>query len=110
MVSFNDIKPEFVTKIKQLCLKHNLSLFDKVRKEQDELQLKSFLTEAHFGLYFDMIGQDLKYNNKIAGSNLTPDFLFKMDSQEIIAEVCHINPAQKDMDIQRAEDLAIAEF
>ena len=110
MALLDDIKPDFVTKIKQLCLKHNLSLFDKVRKEQNQLQLKSFLTEAHFGLFFDTIAQDLKYNNKIAGSKLTPDFFLKMSSQEIIAEVCHINPAQKDMDIQSAEDLAIVEF
>ncbi len=110
MVSFADIKPEFITKIKQLCLKHNLSLFDKIRKKQDELQLKSFLTEAHFGLYFDTIAQDLKYNNKIVGTKLTPDFLFKMNTQEIIAEVCHINPARKDMNIQREKELAVAEF
>lgn len=110
MLSFNDIKPELVSKIKQLSLKHNLSLFNKIRKEQDELQLKSLLTEAHFGLYFDTIGQDLKYNNRIFGSSLTLDFLFEMNSQEIIGEVCHINPAQRDMDIQRAEDLAIEQF
>ena len=110
MPLLDDIKPEFVAKIKQLSLKHGLSLIDKVRKEQNPLQLKSLLTEAHFGLYFDTIAQNLKYNNKITDSKLTPDYIFKMNSQEIIAEVCHIYPAQKDMDLQKKEDLVIAEY
>lgn len=110
MVTFEDIKPEFVTKIQTLCSKRHLSLFDKIRKEKNELELKSLLTEAQFGLYFDTIVEDLKYNNKVGGSQLRPDFLLEMNSQKVLAEVCHLNPAQKDMDIHRAEDLVVEEF
>jgi hypothetical protein len=106
-----EIRPKLLEEISTLCLKHNLSLFQKIRKEEVMLHLKSLLTEAHFGIYFDSIGSKLKYNSRVFKENeVTPDFAFTKNSQEIIAEVCRVNPAEKDMEVQAAEDHAIEEF
>jgi hypothetical protein len=111
MKLFEQIRPELLEEIKILSEKHNMSLFDKIRKEDNMLNLKSLLTEAHFGFFFDSIGSCLKYNHKISKANdLTPDYIFSKNSQDIIAEVFRVNPAQTDMEIQEAEDKAIEEF
>jgi|SRR5215218_7370588 len=111
MKQYENIRPEVLDNIKLLCQKHRLSLFDKILKEDDMLNLKSLLTEAHFGLFFDKIGEDLKYNFRaFKGSDLTPDFIFTKNSQEILTEVCRVNPSEQDMAIQEQEDKAIQEF
>ncbi len=102
---------EILVKIKMLCKKHKLSLIDKIFKEDDMLNLKSLLTEAHFGIFFDEIGLNLKYNQKaFKGSDLTPDFIFTKHSQEILAEVCRVNPAERDMIVLNQKDKAIEEL
>lgn len=111
MKFFEEIRPELLEELNVLCKKHNLSLLKKIRKEEEMLKLKSLLTEAHFGLFFDKIGVDLKYNwRAFKESESTPDFAFSKNSQEIIAEVCRVNPAEKDMAIQTAVDSTIAAF
>lgn len=101
---FETIKPEILSKIEAFSKRNRTSLFEKIKAEEDLLNLKSLLTESHFGMYFEQIGEAIRYNQKIGSHNQTPDFLFKLNGQEIIAEVCHINPTQNDMNTQRASD------
>lgn len=111
MKLFETIQPDLLENIKELCKKHNLSLLKKIKKEENKIHLKSLLTEAHFGLFFDTICAQLKYNNRIfKGSKTTPDFVITKNSQDIIIEVCRINPAKEDQDIHDAEDDAIEQF
>lgn len=111
MKQIEHITPEVLDKVKILCKRHNISLLDKMLKEENVLNFKSLLTEAYFALFFDEIGVDLKYNFKaFKNSSLTPDFLFTKNSQEILAEVCRVNPSQKDIAIQQEENSAIQEF
>jgi hypothetical protein len=109
MELYKTVKENLLTEIELLSRKHSLSLFDKIRKEKDLRNLEALLTEAHFGFYFDKIGTTLKYNHSVGGL-LTPDFLFTMNGQEILAEVARINPVQKDMDIDDEENKMIENF
>ncbi len=109
MKLYNNVKESLFKKIESLSRKHSLSLFDKVRKENDLRNLEALLTEAHFGFHLDKIGTNLKYNHTVGGL-LTPDFLFTMNGQEIIVEVARINPVQKDMDIDDEENRVIEAF
>lgn len=111
MKLFEQIRPEFLEQVKVLSEKHNMSLFDKIRKERNIVNLKSFLTEAHFGIYFDTIGNSLRYNHRISNTNaLTPDYTFSINSQQIIAEVCRVNPTESDIKKQIAEEKALEEL
>jgi hypothetical protein len=101
---FEKIKPDILSEIESFCKRNNISLFSRIKSEEKLLNMKALLTEAHFGMYFEKIGEELKYNQKIGLNNQTPDYLFKFNGQDIIAEVCHINPAQNDIDAQFAED------
>ena len=111
MELFEEIRPELIKEIEILSNKHNISLFSRIKKEKDYLNLKSLLTEAHFGIYFDTFSTSIRYNHRIfTDSNTTPDFVISSNGQDIIMEVCRVNPAQADADIQEAEDFAILKF
>ena len=65
-------------------------------KEKDRNNFESLLTEALFGLYFDKIGTDLRYNSKVFDNNdSTPDFLFSKNDQDVVVEVFRINESNK---------------
>lgn len=102
--------PEVLSKIEAFSKRNGISLFEKIKSEENLLNLKSLLTEAHFGIYFEEIGEAIRYNQKLGSANQTPDFQFRLNRQEIIAEVCHINPTQNDMNNQRAEDVEYHKF
>ena len=109
MEIYKTIKPHLLDNIENFSKKHKLSLSSKIRKEKNLRNLESFLTEAHFGLYFDEIGSNIKYNTKIS-EDLTPDYLFQKNGQQIIAEVVRVNPVQKDMDTDEEEAKQIEKF
>lgn len=109
MKLYKTVKEDLMSEIELFSRKHSLSLYNKVRKENDRRNLESLLTEAHFGLYLDKIGSSIKYNNVI-GDSLTPDFSFVRSEQEIIVEVVRVNPVQKDMDIEDEESAQIENF
>lgn len=82
-------------KIENLSEKHNISLFSKLNKEKNKNNFESLLTEANFGLFFDKIGTNLRYNSIVfKNSKTTPDFIFSMNSQDIIVEVFRVNESE----------------
>ncbi len=109
MKLYKTLNEDLISDIETFSRKHSLSLYNKVRKENDRRNLESLLTEAHFGLYLDKIGSSIKYNNVIENS-LTPDFSFVRSDQEIIVEVARVNPVQKDMDVEDQECAEIENF
>ena len=106
---YNTINPDLLKNIEEFSAKYKLSLISKIRKEKNLRNLEALLTEARFGLYLDQIGSNIRYNSKIA-ENLTPDYLFQKNGQQIIAEVVRVNPVQKDMDIDEEEARIIQQF
>ena len=111
MKLFETVRPDLLEDIYRVCKKHNLSLYDKIRKEENKVNLYSLLSEARFGLFFDKVCSGLKYNHKaFNNSKTTPDFLITIHEQDIVVDVCRLNPAKEDQDRQDAEDAAIEEF
>ncbi len=111
MKLFNKIKQDLLEEIIKLSQKHKLSLWEKIKKEDSIVHLNSKLTEAYFGLFFDKTCSQLKYNHKVfMGSDKTPDWIITKNGQDIILEVCRLNPAKEDQERQEAMDAAIEEF
>lgn len=108
---YKQLKQEILISIQALSEKHNLSLHKKVVNEKDMANMKSILTEFHFGLFFDKFCSTLQYDTEIfSNSDKTPDWILRINGQTIVAEVCRLNPAENDQKIQDAESWAIKEF
>jgi hypothetical protein len=104
MKFYENLEPDLSEHIKTLCRKHDLSLWNKLRKEADKTVFYSLLIEAHYGLFYDKTCLQLKYNHKaFRDSDLTPDFVITQNGQDIIVDVCRINPAKEDQEIHEAQ-------
>jgi hypothetical protein len=111
MPLFEQLKQNILEKIKELSVKHQLNLYNKILKENDMANLKAMMTEAHFGLFFDQYCKALKYDKEaFTNSQKTPDWTIEINGQTIIVEVGRLNPAEEDQRIQDAESKAISEF
>ena len=97
-----EVRPELLQAVKTLSEKHDLALYRKVLREQDRANMNSLLTEARFGIFFDLYAQALRHEVKaFKGSNKTPDWAIDVNGQIIIAEVYRLNPAE---DLQRRRE------
>jgi hypothetical protein len=86
---FFEAKPELLKEIKSFENRRNLDFLKKLMTDKDEINFFAWLSEIRFGLYFDNLCTDIKYDHKVDGK--TPDWLVEMNEQILIAEVLRLN-------------------
>lgn len=74
--------------------KHRLGILKSLREETDETQFLSLVTEINFGTFFDNFCSSVAYEKSYG--KFTPDWTFKMNDQDIVAEVLRLNPSASD--------------
>jgi hypothetical protein len=85
----NDTRERLFDKIKALEKKLKRDLFTNIRKNPDEVDFYSWITEMRFGLHFNNYCDNLKYEEKLNGQKV--DWTLTLNGQSILAEARRIN-------------------
>jgi hypothetical protein len=91
---FFEAKPELLQEIKGFEQRRNLKLLKKLIADRDEINFFSWLSEVHFGLFFDNISTEIKNDHCIEGK--TPDWTIWVNGQKILAEVLRLNTPEEE--------------
>lgn len=87
-IYFDKNKDKFDS-LKKLEEKRQTKLFDKLLRDQNEINFLSWLSEMNFGLRLDKFASTMSYDKPT--NNQTPDWIVSANDQTIIFEVLRIN-------------------